>query len=704
MNVRRDILWRVYLAFFLTCVFGVMIVVYAFRIQTIEGEKWRTLANELSTSYQTIEATRGNIYSDDGSLLATSVPVYDIRMDMQASGLKGAIFNNSVDSLAYLLAKEFPQYTKIQFLRRLKQARIDRKRYFLVKRNVNFNQVKKMKDWPLFRLGKYKGGFIVIEKERRQQPFKILAKRTIGYSREGIAPVGLEGAYDEVLSGVSGKRLMQKVSGGQWIPVNYDNEIEPENGKDIYTTIDINIQDVAENALLEALIKHNAENGCAILMEVKTGRIKAIANLTRKGDGETTIYSESYNYAVGESAEPGSTFKLTSLIALLESGAADLGDSVDIESGKTMFFDRTMKDSEGSAAGKLTLQQSFEKSSNVGISKLVYEHFAKKPEEFVKLLKSLGIDKPLGLQIFGEGKPRIKNPSDRDWSGTTLPWMSIGYEVRVTPLQILALYNAVANNGVMVKPVFAREVRHVGKLIDKFETQVLNKSICSKSTLKKVRQTMEGVVLRGTARNLRNKNYTVAGKTGTAQIADAKNGYRRYYKSSFAGYFPANNPEYTCIVSINGASNGVYYGSLVAGPVFKEIADKVYASKLDLHLDINERKLKTKNTLPSPKVAQKEELKTVLNKINISSKTTGELDENQWVYTVGKGSSLKIQERKVISGLVPNVVGMGLKDALFLIENSGMKARFMGSGKVRKQSISPGKKVIRGTTIIIELS
>jgi cell division protein FtsI (penicillin-binding protein 3) len=681
-----------------------MIVVYAFRIQTIEGEKWRTLASELSTSYQTIDATRGNIYSDDGSLLATSVPVYDIRMDMQAEGLKDGVFNNGVDSLAYLLSKTFPEYSKVQFLRRLKQARIDKKRYFLVKRNVNFNQVKAMKHWPLFRLGKYKGGFVIIEKERRQQPFQLLAKRTIGYSRDGIAPVGLEGAYDEVLSGVSGKRLMQKVSGGQWIPVNYDNEIEPENGKDIYTTLDINIQDVAEEALLQALINHNAENGCAILMEVKTGRIKAIANLTRKGDGETATYTEAYNYAVGESAEPGSTFKLASLIALLESGVVSLEDSIDIESGRTKFFDRTMKDSEGSAAGKLTLQQSFEKSSNVGISKLVYEHFAKKPEEFVKLIKSLGIDKPLGLQIFGEGKPRIKSPEDRDWSGTTLPWMSIGYETTITPLQMLALYNAVANNGTMVKPVFAREVRHVGKLIEKYETQVLKKSICSKETLKKVRQAMEGVVLRGTARNLRNSNYSVAGKTGTAQIADAKNGYRKYYKSSFAGYFPANNPQYTCIVSINGASNGVYYGSLVAGPVFKEIADKVYASKLDLHLDIEERKLQATHTLPSPKVAQKDELKKVLNKIDVSSQTVGELDENQWVYTVDKETSLKIQERKVISGLVPNVVGMGLKDAMFLIENTGMKVRFTGSGKVRKQSISPGKKVVRGNTIFLELS
>ncbi len=704
MNFRRDILWRVYLAFFVTCVFGVMIMVYAFRIQFVEGDKWRTLASELSTSYQTIEATRGNIYSDDGSLLATSIPVYDIRMDMKAAGLKSADFNNGVDSLAYLLSKTFPTYKKVEFLRKLKQAHIDGKRYFLVKRNVSYSQVKAMQNWPLFRLGKYKGGFIVIEKERRQQPFKQLARRTIGYSRRGVAPVGLEGAYDKILSGIGGKRLMQKVSGGQWIPVNYDNEIEPENGKDVYTTIDINIQDVAENALLKALIEHNAENGCAVLMEVKTGRIKAIANLTRKGNSETKVYNETYNYAVGESAEPGSTFKLASLIALLESGVADLDDSIDIEGGKTMFFEHIMKDSERSAAGKLTLQQSFEKSSNVGISKLVVQHFAQNPEKFTTLIKKLGINKPLGLQIYGEGTPRIKSSEDSDWSGITLPWMSIGYEVTLTPLQILALYNAVANNGKMVKPSFAREVRHVGKLVERYETQVLNKSICSKETLKKVRQAMEGVVLRGTARNLRNKNYTVAGKTGTAQIADTKNGYRKYYKSSFVGYFPADNPQYTCIVSINGASNGVYYGSAVAGPVFKEIADKVYASKLDLHLDINERNLQVKDALPTPKVSRKEGVKEILNQIGISSQMAGEVDENQWVFTKKEKQSLKILERKIVSGLVPDVTGMGLKDALFLIENAGLRVRFIGNGKVRKQSISAGKKILRGATIYLELS
>lgn len=701
MNVRRDILWRVYLAFLLTVIFGVWIVVYAVRIQFTEGEELRALAAELSTSYQTIEATRGNIYADDGSLLATSVPVYDVRMDMIADGLTKEVFNASVDSLAWLLSTTFKDKSKSEYLRILKQARKEKKRYFLLKRKVNFTQIKAMKTWPMFRLGKYKGGFIVFEHERRQKPFQILAERTIGYSVDGVAPVGLEGAYDEVLSGISGKRLMQKVSGGQWIPVNYDNEIEPEDGKDIYTTIDINIQDVAEDALMEALINNDAESGCAILMEVKTGHIKAIANLTRKAPG---VYREEYNYAVGESAEPGSTFKLASLIALLESGAAELEDSVVVDFGITKFFDREMKDSEHGKFKTLTLQQSFEKSSNVGISKLVYQHFAKNPEKFVEQLEKLGLNKPLGLQITGEGNPRIKKPGEKDWYGTTLPWMSIGYESTVTPLQMATLYNAVANGGVMVKPSFVREVRHVGKLIERYETEVLNKSICSKSTLKKVKQAMEGVVLHGTATNLKNDNYTVAGKTGTAQMADAKHGYRKYYKSSFAGYFPADNPEYTCIVTINGASKGVYYGSLVAGPVFKEIADKVYASKLDLHLDLEHKNIVTEVTLPHPKVSQKADLKDILNGVGISSQTDGEVGDAQWVSAQTNENALKIGERKFINGLMPDVVGMGLKDAVYLIENTGMKVRFSGTGKVRKQSLQSGARIVRGGIVYLELS
>ncbi|MBI1222165.1 MAG: PASTA domain-containing protein [Bacteroidetes bacterium] len=698
MNVKRAILWRVYIAFAGVCLFGLLILWYAFKIKVVEGEKWREKAQELTTDFQTIEAVRGNIYADDGSLLATSVPIYELRMDFRAGGLSDEIFKEGIDSLAYLFSITFQDKSKSEYLREFMNARKLGKRYFLLKRRLGFQRVKEMKTWPILRLGQHKGGLIIIEKDQRQRPFQLLAYRTIGYSVDGVAPVGLEGAYDGVLGGVSGKRLMQKVSGGFWIPVNDENEIEPENGKDIYTTIDINLQDVAEDALYETLVKNDAMNGTAVLMEVETGHIKAIANLTRKSEG---VYAEEYNYAVGESAEPGSTIKLVSLIALLEEGAS-MGDSVDVEGGITTYFDRKMKDSEPGHYDKLTLQQAYEKSSNVGVSKLVYKHFKDQPQKFVDYFTELGLAEPLGLQITGEGKPRIKQPGDNDWYGTTLPWMSIGYETQFTPLQILSLYNAIANNGTMVKPMLVTQVRQTGKVVDHFEPTVIKDKICSKEVLKKVRIAMEGVVAPGgTARNLMNPNYTVAGKTGTAQMARGGRYNKSFYKSSFVGYFPADHPKYTCIVSINGASRGVYYGSAVAGPVFKEIADKVYANSLQMHQDIEETIEVPEMETPPNIAGQMDDIRTVMNDLGISNKVIG--DESEWAQTRRLNKSMEVEKRKVIGNLVPNVVGMTLKDALFLLENAGIKVQAVGTGKIRKQSMRPGSRVYRGATIILEL-
>lgn len=697
MNVKRAILWRVYIAFVAVCLFGVLVVWYAIKIQFVEGDKWREMAEDLTMDFQTIEAVRGNIYSDDGSLLATSVPIYDLRMDFKAGGLTNEIFTEKVDSLAYLFSITFKDKSKSEYLREFVKARKEGKRYFLLKRRLGFKEVKMMRDWPILRRGQHKGGLIIIEKDQRQRPFQLLAYRTIGYAIDGVAPVGLEGAYDGVLGGVSGKRLMQKVAGGVWIPVNDENEIEPENGKDIYTTIDINLQDVAEDALYETLVRHNALNGCAVLMEVETGHIKAIANLTRKSEG---VYNETYNYAVGESAEPGSTIKLVSLIALLEEGVS-LNDSVEIEGGSTMFFDRKMKDSEESNLNKLSLQLSFEKSSNVGISKLVYKHFKEKPQKFVDYFIQLGFGEQLDLQIKGEGKPRLKNPSANDWYGTTLPWMSIGYETQSTPLQMLTLYNAVANNGKMVKPSFVTEVRQTGRLVEKYEPIILRDRICSKETIKKVKKTLEGVVQQGTAKNLRNANYTVAGKTGTAQMARSGKYNKSFYKSSFVGYFPADNPKYTCIVSINGASNGVYYGSAVAGPVFKEIADKVYASSLQMHKDIHETIEVPQIQTPENVAGQMDEIRHVMNELGVANKLEG--DEAEWGQTRRFDKSMEVNKRTVIKNLVPNVVGMSLKDALYLLENAGLKVQAVGTGKIRKQSMPPGTRIYRGSTLVIEL-
>lgn len=699
MNVKRDILWRVYLAFFAVALFGVMVLVYAFRIQFIEGDEWRKMAEELTTDYQTIEAVRGNIYAADGSLLATSVPIYELRMDFKAGGLTDEVFNTDVDSLALLFSQAFKDKSYADYLREFKTARKRGSRYHLLKRKLNFQQVKAMKQWPILRRGQHRGGLIIIEKDRRQKPFQLLAERTIGYSVEGVAPVGLEGAYNKSLAGVSGKRLMQKVAGGVWIPVNADNEIEPENGKDIYTTIDINLQDVAENALYEMLVRHDALNGCAILMEVETGHIKAIANLSKRSEG---VYAEDYNFAVGESAEPGSTIKLASLIALLEEGVS-LQDSVDVELGQTKFFDRVMKDSEPGHYQMLSLQQAFEKSSNVGISKLVYKQFKEQPQKFVDYFSKLGMDKPLNLQITGEGKPRLKKPSDNDWYGTTLPWMSIGYETQFTPLKILTLYNAIANQGKMVKPIMVTEVRQTGKLVDRYKTEVIEDQICSKETLKKAQAALEGVVQNGTARNLKNENYGIAGKTGTAQMARGGKYNKSFYKSSFAGYFPTDHPKYTCIVSINGASKGVYYGSAIAGPVFLEIANKVYANSLQMHKDITETATPPELATPRNFAGNLKEVKAVFNSLNIPNKVGESDEEMEWTQTARFETRMRLDERKMPKKAVPNVKGMSLQDALFILENRGFKVVATGRGKVYRQSMNPGTPIFRGSTIVIEL-
>lgn len=697
MNIKRVILWRVYLAFFALVIFAVAILYRAFHIGVIEGEKWRTLSEELTTDYQTIEAVRGNIYADDGSLLATSVPIYELRLDFKASGLTDEVFERDIDSLAYYFATTFKDKPASQYLREFKQARKKGSRYYLLKRRLGYRQVKEMRTWPILRLGRLKGGLIVIEKDQRQRPFKLLAYRTIGYSIDGVAPVGLEGAYDGVLSGVSGKRLMQKVAGGVWIPVNADNEIEPENGKDIYTTIDINLQDVATDALYDALVEHDALDGCAVLMEVETGHIKAIANLTRKSEG---VYEETFNYAVGQSAEPGSTIKVASLIALLEEGVS-LDDSVNVDFGVTYFFDRKMSDSEPGMLEKVTLREAFEKSSNVGISQLVYNRFKNEPARFVDYFLNLGLGDPLDIQIRGEGIPLIKQPGTKGWSGTTLPWMSIGYETQVTPLQILTLYNAIANDGVMVKPSFVTEVRQTGRLIESYKPIVLKEKLCSKNTLKLVRQSLEGVVLNGTAKNLLNENYTVAGKTGTAQISKGGKYSKSFYKSSFVGYFPADNPKYSCIVSINGASKGVIYGGRVAGPVFKEIADKVYANSLQMHKNIKEVMDPPAIETPANVAGYVEEIHHVMNTLGISNKNLSE--DSEWGQTRRFDNRMEIDKRAQIKNLVPDVVGMSLKDALYLLENAGLVVVATGNGKVRKQSMPPGTRVYKGSTVVIEL-
>jgi cell division protein FtsI (penicillin-binding protein 3) len=511
--------------------------------------------------------------------------------------------------------------------------------------------------------------------------------------------VGLEGAFDAELKGIEGYRLMRKIRGDIWMPINDANEIEPKDGYDIVSTIDVDLQDVAENALYTQLAKHGADHGTVVLMEVSTGKVRAIANLASDEDGN---YSENYNYAIGESTEPGSTFKLASMIALLEDGHIQPEDIVDVGDGVTYFYNQKMEDSGEEGLGKITAQRAFEASSNVGISKMVYENYKEKPEQFINRLYEMGLNRKLGLEIKGEGKPEIKYTDSELWSGVSLPWMSIGYEVSLTPLQILALYNAVANNGKMVKPLFVEEMRSHGKTVKRYDTQVLNNHICSRETLQKVKSMLEGVVESGTAKNLSNSHYKIAGKTGTAQVSLSKEGYTKSrYQASFVGYFPADEPKYSCIVVVNAPSKSIYYGNVVAGPIFREITDRIYVREFEMQ-DSRVAFTETEIQAPFSKSGSGEALESVFNYLKLPHEN--EDPDTEWVSTTSTPDGVVVSPRSVSDVLVPNVVGMGLQDALYLLESKGLNVEVHGRGTVRSQSVLVGTPIREGMGIALNMS
>ena len=701
MNIKNQILTRVYVAFFIICLLGLCVIVKTVKIQRFEGDHWLSMAKELTTSYKNIEAVRGNIYAENGMLMATSLPIYEVRMDVNSNALDEDVFTEKIDSLAYCLSNFFNDKSPGEYSRELITARKNGERYHLIRKKISYPQLKVMKTWPLFRMGRFKGGFIVEQKNKRVKPFKALAARTIGYVREGIQPVGIEGAFDEHLAGVGGKRLMQRISGGIWMPINDENEIDPQDGKDILTTININLQDVAEQALLEQLVKYRADHGCVVLMEVKTGEIKAVANLGCDSIGGG--FYEKYNYAIGEATEPGSTFKLASIMAALEDGYIKTSDTIDVEKGRKQYYDKVLKDDKEGKYDKITIKKAFEISSNVGLSKIVNENYAKNPQAFIDHLKRFHLDQKTGIPIAGEGEPYIRDPGSTNWSGITLPWMSIGYEVKLTPLQILTFYNTIANNGKMVKPLLVKEIRSRGEVIKSFETEVIDEAICSKEVIDQVKPLLEGVVENGTAANLKTSSYKIAGKTGTAKIADQVHGYKKNvtYQASFVGYFPAQNPKYSCIVVIKGPSNRIFYGNLVAGPIFKEIAEKIFAMDVDMHELIVSSKEEDGKKIPYAKAGNKSDVKLVYNELGIPIQDS---NESNWIITRKTRDSIEFVERVIIPNLVPNVIGMGLKDALYLLENSGLIVEVKGYGKVRKQSLKIGSRIIKGKDIKIDLS
>ncbi len=698
MALRDEIIWRSGIIYITILIIALGIMVRIFIIQFPQGEKWAEMGEEYVYKTDVVPANRGDILSDDGRLLASSIPYYSVYIDTRSTGMDQQTWTQGLDGLCDGLSKIIGLKSAGEWKRDLTNARRRGERYHLIKREVDHNTVKELKQLPIFKHGRYRGGFIAETENERKRPHIRLAARTIGYLTEGASGnvVGLEGAYDDELMGVSGSVLKQRLTGGAWMPVNNENSVDPRDGNDILTTINIDLQDVAETALEKQLLQHNAHHGVAVLMEVKTGDIKAIANLQLGSDGS---YNEVYNYAVGESTEPGSTFKLASFIAALEDDLINLDDTIDTGSGQIKYYDKTIRDSKRGGYGKISIREVFEKSSNVGTAKIIYENYKGRPGDYVDRLYRMGLNDKLGIDIKGEGIPLIRYPGDKYWSGISLPMMSHGYEVQLTPLQLLTFYNAVANGGRMMKPRIVREIQYHGETIKKMNPEVLNPAICSRRTIEQVKTLLEGVVENGTAKNLKNDTYKIAGKTGTAQIANEKYGYKHggkvSYQASFVGYFPAENPVYSCIVVVNAPSNSVYYGNLVAGPVFKEIADKVYATKFF------NAPPEPDYSLPIVKRGYRDDTEYLLAELGVKYEQGG---KDKWIESFSHHDTLQLKELEIIENLVPDVTGMGLKDALFILENSGLKVTVKGRGKVVSQSIRPGVRIVPGSTINIELS
>jgi cell division protein FtsI (penicillin-binding protein 3) len=707
MDVKKDILWRVYLCFLGIVILGLVVLGKAFYIQQVQGDFWTKMDNSQHLKYLPIEAERGTIYSEDGNMLSTSVPVFDVYVDFAAEGLRakdGEKFKNNIDTLSVCLANLFNDKTAQDYQKEMKLAYTNKDRYYLLKKKISFVQYKELRDFPLVKLGKNKSGFIVIAKDKRINPYVLLANRTIGLSRDNAKNVGLEQRYDSLLKGKTGQQLVRYMAGA-YMPVD-GGEVDPENGKDVISTLDTYIQDITESALMRMMVGNNSLHGTAIVMETATGKIKAIANLGKQPDG---TYTEDLNYGIGKATEPGSIFKLATLMSLMEDKYVTMNSIIDCEGGKKNFYGLTIKDSH-LGTGELTVKEAFERSSNVAFAKLADQYYHSQPSKFIDHLHRYRLDTLTGIDLTAaSGRPTIKKPTNRSWANTTIPYMAHGYEELVTPLHMLMLYNAVANNGKMMKPYLVSAIKQYGVDVKTMKPEVLVEKICSDETLAQLKECLLGVVEseHGTARIIKDSAYQIAGKTGTAVTALDNRGYNKgnkIYQASFIGYFPASQPKYTMAVVIqNSKESKKIYGADVSGTVFKEISDRIYGSYLSTKKYITENK--SDSNLYNY-FGMKNELSSIFTSLNLTYTDSG---------TSGYWRSAQIKNNAGIlntplisnatSGSVtPNVVGMGLKDAVYLLENMGMKVTATGRGRVMNQSLTAGTNFNKNQNIALILN
>jgi cell division protein FtsI (penicillin-binding protein 3) len=716
---KQHLLYRTYAVFFLLALGGLAIFVRAVQIQLFEGAYWRKKAEEMYVKKIPIEATRGNIYAHDGSLLATSLPYYEVRWDPMV--VEQDTFDRYLDELSTLLASYIsPDLTAGAMRQRLLEARRDGNRGFLVGRNLSYPDLQRLKTFPIFRLERNKGGLTSVVQNKRQHPFKILGRRTIGFygsiekpGADGLASLdtiqyGLESAYNQFLAGEQGEQTVHNIGRDVWVPIADLSKIEPKAGMDLVTTLDVNIQDVAETALMRAMETYRAKGGCAVVMEVSTGAIRAMANIGRTENNE---YWETYNFAASMSTEPGSTFKLATMLALLEDNLISLQDTVNLEGGRARFYDQVMEDALEHGEYQVSVQRAFELSSNVGMAKLVEKHYTQNRDinGFLDRIRDFRLDKPTGIDLENEPNPYIKDPKNAgdNWSGITLPWMSTGYELRMTPLQQLVFYNAVANGGKMMKPYLVEEIRDNARTHKRFGPQVLKRRIAGAKSIQTVTDMLEGVVKNGTASNIYTDRYRIAGKTGTSIV-----NYSQYiagkapkkYQASFAGFFPAEQPLYSCIVVIYEPETGLY-GGTVAAPVFRAIADRCYASSFFAHEPLPEKPAAplANQQLPDFQVGFQEDFKTITKALRLKTVPVGERNAPLALLRA-ENDTLKTYARTWKKDLVPNVVGMGLRDAVFLLENLGIRVQSVGVGKVKSQSVKPGQSVrsVRSITLVLD--
>ena len=633
-------------------------------IQFRDGEKWRSQADSLMIRDEVVAANRGNVYSADGSLLATSIPKYNIFFDPTTSSDEN--FEKYIKPLSDSLAKMLGKKTSGQYEANFRRLRSNKKSYTPIVNRLSYTEYIRIKSFPLFNLGKFRGGLIVDQIQVREFPMGMIANRTIGYERvdsEGYKTrKGIEGAFSDYLTGKDGKRKVQRMAKSLWKPISDDNLIEPQDGYDVVTTIDVYIQDIAHHALLSSLEYYAADHGTVVVMETETGHIKAISNLGKTSDGN---YRETINYAVVEAHDPGSTFKLASYLVLLDSGKVDTATVYDTHGGIVNFGSARVRDSNNRGYGKISFGRAFEVSSNTVITQAANQAFKDNPKAFTDKLESFGFNSTLGLDLKGEPKSYIPVPGDKNWSKIALPWMAYGYGIMVTPLQTLTLYNAVANNGEMVRPQFVKEIRNVNETVKVFDKSVINPQIVSSKTIGEMQQLLKNVVERGTGKRLNSKEFSMAGKTGTAQMNYGRGRENMYYASSFVGYFPADNPKYSCIVVIHKPTQHSYYGGDVAGPVFKRIAQKIFTD-----------------------VPSLQEIKDIDNPLPKA------VSNYKKYYAQVKQSGNEM----------PSVVGLHAMDAIALLENLGVKVVTQGFGKVKKQSIPQGSQISKQTTVILELS